>query len=134
MSLSENLIVEELSPFVDPRGTVYEPIQGPELALQGGVHVVVTEPGHIRGNHLHPRGREICVVTGPALVRVREVGGVRDTLVSDGTIVRFTFPPGMPHAIQNTGNKPHVLVSFNTVAYDPECPDLERDLLIPPPS
>lgn len=127
------LIVEDITPFVDHRGVVLEPVKAGELAGQGGVHVVLSEPGHVRGNHLHPRGREICVVMGPALVRVRESGELRDVVVEDGRWMRFIFPPGMAHAIQNTGAKTQVLVSFNTVAYDPAQPDLERAILIPTP-
>lgn len=128
-----NLVFEDISPFVDHRGVVFEPAKAGELAEQGGVHVVLTEPGHVRGNHLHPRGREICVVMGPALVRVREAGETRDVVVDEGRWMRFIFPPGMAHAIQNTGNRTQVLVSFNTVAYDPAQPDLERAMLIPTP-
>ncbi len=127
------LTVEQITPFVDLRGVVFEPAKGGELAEQGGVHVVLTEPGHVRGNHLHPRGREICVVMGPALVRVRDEGVLNDLVVEDGRWMRFIFPPGMAHAIQNTGTKTQVLVSFNTVAYDPAQPDLEREILIPTP-
>lgn len=115
----------------DRRGLVFEPLNGDELLAQSNVHVVITEPGAVRGNHRHLRGTEVLAVIGPALVRTRVEGVLRDTHVSAGEVVRFTFPPEVAHAIQNTGDRPQVLVSFNTAAHDPADPDVIRDVLIP---
>ena len=66
---------------------------------------------------------EIIAVVGPALVRCRRDDDLRDVKVPPEKVYRFTFPPGVPHAIQNVSRQPNVLVAFNTVAHDPQRPD-----------
>ncbi len=93
-------------------------------------HLVLTGPGAVRGNHYHRRGTEVALVLGPALVRVRDTDGLRDHEVAAGQAVRFTFPPGVPHAMLNTGSQPLIILSFNTEAHDPAHPDVVREVLI----
>lgn len=116
----------------DLRGLVFEPLNALELAAQRNVHVVLTEPGAIRGNHYHEQAAEWLTVLGPGLVRVREAGALRDFEVPAGEVWRFFFPPGLPHAIQNTGATPQLLVSFTTQPHDPAHPDTLRQVLIEP--
>jgi len=94
------------------------------------VHAVISEPGAIRGNHRHLRGTEMTAVLGPALVRYACGERVEEVSVPAGEAWRFVFPPGTAHAFKNTGNKPFVLVSFNTEVHDPARPDAERVQLI----
>ncbi len=114
----------------DARGMVFEPLGAGELAAQRNVHVVVTRPGEVRGNHYHKEATEIFAVVGPALVRVRIDGAIRAFEVPDGEAQRFTIPPGVSHAIRHGGTAPAVLVSFSTRPHDPLDPDTHRDLLI----
>jgi len=122
-------IVEFLSFFADARGLVFEPLAGDALFSQRNVHVVITEPGCVRGNHVHRAGTEVAVVLGPALVRLREEGAVRDVAVPEGQGCRLTLPPGVAHAFRNTGGSPMLLVCFNTAAFNPQQPDVVRDVL-----
>jgi UDP-2-acetamido-2,6-beta-L-arabino-hexul-4-ose reductase len=85
---------------------VLEPLDAPLLGAQQNVHLAVTEPGAVRGNHYHERCTEVAVVLGPALVRLREDGAVRDVEIPAGQALRFTLPPRVSHAFQNTGTKP----------------------------
>ena len=114
----------------DPRGAVFEPLPAEDIAKYRNVHVVITEPGAVRGNHRHLRGSEITSVVGPALVRYREAGVLRDVEVPVGEAWRFAFPPGVAHAFRNTGQHPCVLASFNTEQHDQTAPDVVRDVLI----
>jgi len=114
----------------DARGVVFEPLTAADIARFRNVHVVVTEPGAVRGNHRHLRGSEITTVPGPMLVRVRDAGVVRDYVVPDGVIWRFAFPPGVAHAFKNVGPRAAVIASFNTEEHHPAQPDAERDVLI----
>ena len=52
--------------------SVFEPLEPECLPSQRNIHVVVTEPGCVRGNHYHTRGTEVITVQGPALVRIRD--------------------------------------------------------------
>ena len=122
--------VEPLAFSTDPRGLVLEPLHPDEFPSQRNAHLVLTRPGAIRGNHYHRVGTEVAVVLGPALVRVRDADGLRDHPVDAGRAVRFTFPPGVPHTMLNTGDAPLVILSFNTDPHDPARPDVVREVLI----
>lgn len=122
--------IEEMRTFRDGRGSVVEPLEPERIVFQRNVHVVLTEPGCVRGNHYHRRGVETLVVYGPALVRIRGAGEeARDTPVPDGAVFRFHIPSGVSHAIENTGTGTNLLVAFNTVPHDPEDPDSFTDVL-----
>ncbi len=124
------VIWESISVRSDERGLVFEPIGAEALSRQQNVHVVTTLPGFVRGNHAHRRSTEIVVVLGPAHVRYREMGVIEDVRVRDGEAVRFVFPPGVPHAIQNTGDRPNLLVAFVDAPHDAQHPDAVREVLI----
>lgn len=121
---------ESITLHQDQRGLVLEPVDKGTLRRQANAHLVLTAPGGVRGNHYHKRGAEVAVLLGPALVRVRLEDGIRDITVPPGEAYRFHFPPGVPHAMQNTGDQPMVLVAFNTEVHDPHQPDVVRDELI----
>jgi hypothetical protein len=78
--------VEPLPVSRDPRGLLIEPLGPVELPAQRNVHLVVTGPGQIRGNHFHRLGTEIVTVLGPALVRLRE----------EGQLLMSPFPKSKP--------------------------------------
>jgi dTDP-4-dehydrorhamnose 3,5-epimerase-like enzyme len=130
MTVNARTTVEPLTFPTDPRGLVLEPLRADEFATQRNAHLVLTVPGGLRGNHYHRLGTEVSVVLGPALVRARDADGVRDHVVDAGSAVRFTFPPGVAHAMLNTGTAPLVILSFNTEPHDPSRPDVVRDVLI----
>jgi dTDP-4-dehydrorhamnose 3,5-epimerase-like enzyme len=110
----------------DARGLLFEPLDAPQLAGWKNVHAVITEPGAVRGNHQHLRGTEVTAVVGPALVRYCEEGQTCDAAVPAGEVWSFQFPPGIAHAFKNTGERPFLLVSFNTALHDPTGADVER--------
>jgi UDP-2-acetamido-2,6-beta-L-arabino-hexul-4-ose reductase len=132
--LSERtVLVEAVKLNSDPRGYVFEPVNQHELAAQGNSHIVVSEPGAIRGNHYHVRGREITVVVGPCLVRYRDVTGagpVHELMVPAGSAQRLTFPAGVAHAFRYPGPGLGLLAVFNSEVHDPAQPDVVREVLI----
>jgi len=128
--MNPNVVIEKVTFFSDPRGWVIEPVQEELLSAQRNVHVVLSHPGAVRGNHYHKRSTEVFVLMGPGLVRIREAGGIRDITVPEGEAFRFTIPPGVAHAMQNPGPKPMVLMSFNTQPHDRAHPDTWPEMLI----
>lgn len=124
--------VVPLGVFADRRGALVEPLEPGRLHAQRNVHLVLTQPRAVRGNHFHEHGTEVATVFGPGLVRLREDGRLRDVHVPAGEAYQFTLPPGVSHAFQNTGTAPMAIVTFNTHAHDPTAPDLVRDVLIEP--
>lgn len=114
----------------DERGLVFEPVDAAELSRQCNCHVVLTEPGGLRGNHWHRRATEVSIVLGPARVRIRHQAGLEDVLVPEGQAYRFVFPPGVAHAMQNTGARPMLVVAFTDQVFDRATPDIVPDGLI----
>lgn len=127
MTTSSRVTIDKLRIAGDARGIVFEPLDAAGLAKQRNVHVVVTLPGHVRGNHSHLVGTEVTTVLGPASVRYRENGAVTRLEVPPSEAWRFTFPPGISHAFENCGDAPLIIVSFNTETHDPANPDTVRD-------
>ncbi len=123
-------IVDEIVIHRDKRGVVFEPLSSDVLGAQRNVHVVLTEPGSIRGNHRHRLGMETVVVYGPALVRLRDGQEIAERVVADGGSARFTIPQGVSHAFKNIGDRANLLVCFNTSVHDRNNPDTEPDVLI----
>jgi len=128
--MGQPILIEPIPLHADARGLVLEPVGPDDLARQRNVHLVLTEPGAVRGNHYHRRGTEITAVIGPAVFRYRDGDAVRDFLVPAGRAYRITIPPGVAHAFQNPGPGPMILVGLNTEPHDPEHPDVGRDVLI----
>ena len=130
--MSAKLISEPVRRWADARGVVFEPLTESALAIQKNAHVVVSRPGVVRGNHYHLKGCETLVVCGPALIRIRDQHITEDITVPPATICRLTIPPGVAHAVKNTGSSDNLLVAFNTEPHDPDTPDVVADILIPP--
>lgn len=128
--MNSQVVIETVPFFADARGWVIEPIGEQQLPAQRNCHVVLTEPGAVRGNHFHRHSSEIFVMMGPGLVRLREYGEIREVIVPAGQAMRFSVPPEVSHAMKNTGTRPMLLVAFNTAPHDPAHPDTHRDVLI----
>ncbi len=122
--------IESVKTHRDARGALFEPLDDAALAAQRNVHVVLTQPQEVRGNHVHELATETTTVVGPCLVRLKESGAVRDVDVPAGETWRFTIPPGVVHAYRNTGAGTMVLVSFSTRLHDPNGSDTRREQIL----
>ena len=123
-------LIESVKMHRDPRGVLFEPLSDAELAGQKNVHVVLTQPNEVRGNHVHLMAVETTSVVGPCLVRLKETEVIRDVEVPAGEIWRFTIPPGVVHAYRNTGDTVMILVSFSTNLHDPTGADTRREVIL----
>lgn len=122
--------IERLRRAADQRGYVFEPLDAAGLAVQRNVHVVLTKPGEIRGNHFHEAGTEVTALSGPARVRFKQGDELVTHDIPAGETWRFSFPPRITHAFQNTGTTELVIVSFNTLPHDPANPNTTRDVIL----
>lgn len=116
----------------DARGIVFEPVDAALLHRQRNVHVVITQPGSVRGNHYHRHSTEILIIMGPALVRLRVEKEIREISIPSQAVYRLRIPPGISHAVYNTGERPNFLIAFNSATHDRKTPDVTRDMLIIP--
>jgi dTDP-4-dehydrorhamnose 3,5-epimerase-like enzyme len=123
-------LTEPVRSHRDSRGTVFEPLSDIELAGQKNVHVVLTHPNEVRGNHAHLTAVETTCVVGPCLVRLKEGTDIRDVVVPVGETWRFTIPPGVVHAYRNIGDAVMFLVSFSTNLHDPAGSDTRREIIL----
>ena len=73
----------------DPSRCARHPVRAADrcgAAAQKNVHVVLTQPNEVRGNHVHRTAVEITSVVGPCLIRLKEDGVIRDIEVPAGEI------------------------------------------------
>jgi dTDP-4-dehydrorhamnose 3,5-epimerase-like enzyme len=124
------VVVESVKTHRDARGSLFEPLSDAELADQKNVHVVLTQPNEVRGNHVHRTAVETTSVVGPCLIRLKEAGAIRDLDVPAGEIWRLTIPPGVVHAFRNTGESAMVMISFSTRLHDPTGSDTQREQIL----
>jgi UDP-2-acetamido-2,6-beta-L-arabino-hexul-4-ose reductase len=123
-------VLERLNTHRDARGSLFEPLDDAQLRAQRNVHVVLTEPNGVRGNHVHQSATETTCILGPCLVRLKEGGEVRDIEIPAGETWRLTIPPGVVHAFRNSGTSPMVLVSFSICVHDPAGGDTRREPIL----
>ena len=121
---------EEVGVHQDDRGVVFEPLDASLLGQQRNLHVVINRPGAVRGNHYHRRATEYVSVCGPARVCYASGGAVCTVQVAAQSVLRFCFPPGVAHAIENTGDRDQVLVALSDQPHDPHTPDTLPSILI----
>jgi dTDP-4-dehydrorhamnose 3,5-epimerase-like enzyme len=124
------VVVQCVKTHRDARGSLFEPLTDAELERQKNVHVVLTQPNEVRGNHVHRTAVETTSVVGPCLIRLKEAGTLRDLEVPEGETWRLTIPPGVVHAFRNTGTSVMVLVSFSTNLHDPGGSDTLREQIL----
>ena len=122
--------IEVLVTFRDARGNLFEPLDDRGLSAQKNVHVVLTQPGKVRGNHSHQRSTETTTVVGLCLVRLKGPGGVRDVPVPADEVWRFTIPPGIAHAYRGAGNQRMTMVSFSTQLHEAGNSDTLREVIL----
>ena len=124
------VVVQAVKTHRDARGSLFEPLSDAELAVQKNVHVVLTQPNEVRGNHVHRTAVETTSVVGPCLIRLKEAGTIRDLEVPAGETWRLTIPPGVVHAFRNIGESTLLLVSFSTHVHDAVGADTVREQIL----
>ena len=93
------VIIESVRCARDARGFVFEPIGVESIAPQQNVHVAMTEPGGICGNHLHHHATETTVVLGPALASEKAPPARGAFRVSGSNLVKSPQPQTTPMSI-----------------------------------
>jgi oxalate decarboxylase/phosphoglucose isomerase-like protein (cupin superfamily) len=109
--------------FIDVEQTVFPDERGwaafpwdhlPGLAAldPDSLHVVMTEPGRVRGDHLHPAAGEwLYVFAGEADFFWADNEGGRHSRLLSGHQTLVYIPPGLPHALIARGEGPMWLVA-----------------------
>src|SRR5260370_11400430 len=100
---TSRVVVQSVKTHRDARGSLFEPLTDAELTSQKNVHVVLTQPNEVRGNHVHRTAVETTSVVGPCLIRLKEDGSIRDLDVPAGEVMPPCTPPPGGDARLQTG-------------------------------
>lgn len=122
--------IDQINKHSDARGVLFEPIEKDSIGRQKNIHIVISAPGAVHGNHYHHNGTETITVMGPALIRIKEKDDIYDIEVAPEQVTKFTIPPKVAHAIKNISDRSNIFVAFNTVEHDPQNPDRVQDVII----
>jgi dTDP-4-dehydrorhamnose 3,5-epimerase-like enzyme len=112
----------------DERGWVTDPlVRSPDGKPLGHAHLASLEPGAIRGNHVHSGAAEYVLVWGgSAEIAWEDDGRAAREAVSDSELAVFEIPPGVAHAVTNTGPKTVYLIAYYFGAPGDGWPETER--------
>jgi hypothetical protein len=123
-------------PRRDARGVVFD-LPGEQLAWLGrvtGMHFGTVTPGAVRGNHLHRQARELLLVQYRGAWELAwgtgESQPARRRRFSGDGCVGVRIPPGIAHAIRNTGGLDLGFVALTDAAGPGEAPDVVRRPLL----
>ncbi len=92
----------------------------------GEIYISWASPGAVKANHYHEETTEwFFLLAGEAdLVLVYPPTGERQTVhLESETPVVVTVPPGVAHALVNTGSSVAHLMAYADRPYDPDHPD-----------
>ncbi len=107
----------------DRRGLVFFPLQGRTCNIEEccrTFHLVTINPGEVRGNHHHPAHVEwLYLFPGEGVVLWREEGGGCQEQRVSGHKTLIYIPPGVPHAVRNSGPRVLYLLAWREAAGQP---------------
>lgn len=117
--------IEELRDYGDGRGPSYS-VPAPALEYLGrvaDVHLGMSKPGAVRGNHYHLRRREAIVVLPGAQWSLHwdnGEGSPPSERSFDGSqAVLVLVETGVSHALRNNGERPLWFIACSSEPYDP---------------
>ena len=89
-------------------------------------------PGAVRGNHVHPDAAEYVLVWGGEAEVTWEhpEGGLASEKVTGEELIAFEIPPGVAHAVTNTGDREVYLIAYYFGSREQEWPDTDRKELV----
>lgn len=114
---------QSLNVNLDDRGSFTEILKQEGF---GQVSINVAKPGIEKGHHYHHHKHEkFLVVSGQAEIRLRSLisDQVKTYHVSEEKLELIDIPPGVVHAIKNTGHKDLVTLMWANEIFDKENPD-----------
>ena len=112
--------------FGDSRGYLHKVLSSSQAHRDlgsGEVYVTAARPGETRGGHLHQRmGEWFSVISGKGTLLVADpVGGETGRIdLSASSPATVFVPPGIAHALVNTGRRNLVCVAWAEGEHDPE--------------
>lgn len=120
--------ITKLQQRFDERGWLAEVLRAEDGAPQvfGQIFVTAAKPGVTKGRHYHTRKIEwFCVIQGRGCLVLEDLkSGVREEVeMGESKMVTVKIPPGVGHAITNTGSGMMLLLVYVNEVLDPTDPD-----------
>jgi dTDP-4-dehydrorhamnose 3,5-epimerase-like enzyme len=128
--------VVEQARYEDERGFVHKVLTASQCGghpPRGEVYVTAARPGEVKGNHLHQHmGEWFAVVQGEGRVEVVDppTGCTRAIPLSADRPQAVYVPPGIAHAVVNSGSGDLICVAWAEAEHDPG--DVYPFLVVPP--
>lgn len=125
----DEVMVIPLTKHEDLRGWVMEILRREHLEIKkpfGQIYITTANPGYVKGNHYHTRKTEwffLLQGEGELLLEDPESREKKCLHLSQGIPQTIKVPPGVAHALHNTGTSPMLVVAYIDEPYDPEDPD-----------
>ena len=92
----------------------------------GQIYITAAKPGVTKGRHYHTRKVEwFCVIQGQGRLLLEEIatGLHQEVEMSQAKMVTVRIPPGVGHAITNTGSDLLLLMVYVNEVFDPNDQD-----------
>lgn len=127
----------DLTVHEDARGSVVELLADRTEHSPRGRQLLLTtaRPRQVKGNHYHTRKTEwFCVLAGSMRVELAErATGRRESLdLASDRPQLLEIPPGVTHALRNTGEGDLLVLVYVDEAFDREDPDTFPEALVEP--
>lgn len=124
--------VKIYDPFIhkDERGFLLRLVRKEHVnnATFGDSYVVSGAPGVIRGHHYHKRTTEwFCILKGKGILALKK-GDQIDYIDMDAEEPKIVeIPPGIAHAVKNTGDETMLFFAYASERFDPDDDDVYRE-------
>jgi len=131
---TEKIIIKPLKNCGDKRGDSFcvpEDILQPLKKLKN-FHFATILQGKVRGNHFHAKKKELIVIMHSddfAIGWQRKNKKYARKFKGQGAIA-ILIPPGISHAVKNTGRKPLLIIACSDHALNTRKPDVFKRIVL----
>ena len=96
----------------------------------GDSYVISSIPGVVRGNHFHKRTTEwFCLIKGKGCLGLKKGEQVDFIDLDDKNFKLIEIPPGIAHAIKNTGDDVMIFFAYADERFNPEDDDIHSEII-----
>ena len=96
----------------------------------GDSYIVSSIPGVVRGNHFHKRTTEwFCLIKGKGCLGLKKGEQVDFINLDDKNFKLIEIPPGIAHAIKNTGDEVMIFFAYADERFNPDDDDIHSKII-----
>ena len=96
----------------------------------GDSYIVSSIPGVVRGNHFHKRTTEwFCLIKGKGCLGLKKGEQVDFINLDDKNFKLIEIPPGIAHAIKNTGDEVMIFFAYADERFNPDDDDIHSEII-----